>query len=70
MRFGTRKSSKVSVSLNYDEPTAILFIRDNGLGNRSRASVKAPLPGHFGLLGMRERITAHWGRTRNLQYPR
>ena len=49
------KSSKVSVSLNYDEPTAILFIRDNGLGI-DPAHVKAPLPGHFGLLGMRERI--------------
>jgi signal transduction histidine kinase len=49
------KPSMISVSLDYAKSMATLCVHDDGLG-MDPALVQSPLPGHFGLLGMRERV--------------
>jgi ligand-binding sensor domain-containing protein/signal transduction histidine kinase len=48
------------VELEYGPKTITLDVRDDGQGGAVEAS-KAPLPGHFGLTGMRERAAAIGG---------
>jgi signal transduction histidine kinase len=47
--------SKVVVTLDHTEEAITLTVQDNGVGIHPSAALK-PRPGHFGILGMRERM--------------
>ena len=49
------RSSKVIVALDYIDEAIILRVQDNGSGIDPSVVLKPP-PGHFGILGMRERM--------------
>ncbi len=49
------RARKVAITVAYGTPALVLRITDDGVGIASEIVAQGGLPGHFGLLGMRER---------------
>lgn len=62
------KPSKISVSLHSVESRIILSIHDDGVG-MDPSLIQMPPPGHFGLMGMRERVQRIGGRLEISSFP-
>lgn len=56
------EASRIEVGLRYGRRTFSAFVRDNGIGMHEDLVETGSKPGHFGLVGMRERIQAIGGK--------
>jgi signal transduction histidine kinase len=56
------QASRIEVGLRFGRWTFAAYVRDNGIGMRQKIIAEGGTPGHFGMLGMMERIEAIGGR--------
>ena len=56
------EASRIEVGLRYGRWTFAAYVRDNGIGMHEDVVEAGGKPGHFGLVGMRERIQAIGGK--------
>jgi signal transduction histidine kinase len=56
------QASRIEVGLRYGRRTFAAYVRDNGIGMHEKIVEAGSKPGHFGLVGMRERIQAIGGK--------
>jgi signal transduction histidine kinase len=54
--------AQVTVTLKFDEGTAVLEVVDDGAGKLAGSTPVVPGSGGNGLVGMRERVDVHGGR--------
>lgn len=51
------RASRIELGLSYGRKNFVAYVRDNGIGIDPELIAKGGKPGHFGLIGMQERIT-------------
>lgn len=56
------QASRIEVGLRFGRWTFVAYVRDNGIGMHQKIIAEGGTPGHFGLLGMKERIEAIGGK--------
>lgn len=56
------EASRIEIGLRYGRRTFAAYVRDNGIGIHENVVETGGKPGHFGLVGMRERIQAIGGK--------
>jgi signal transduction histidine kinase len=60
---------RVEVQLTCSYPDVILLVQDDGAGLPAAEPGSSPLTGHFGLIGMRERVASVGGTLRMSSEP-
>ena len=50
------RASRIELGLSYGRKNFVAYVRDNGIGIDPELIAKGGKPGHFGLIGMQERV--------------
>lgn len=58
------RASRIEVGIRYGRSEFSAYVRDNGIGISSEMLEKGSPRGHFGVIGMRERMVSIGGRLR------